>query len=280
MATASTTTPVKHSGSSLPGFMTDKMFAINMFLLSVWVLSIPFVHHAFTAGMGFLIDGESTHPALNLSREGHYTIAIYALAAHMVAGALMNFLVPLQVHLGLTRKSKVWHRRIGISCIIIAFTGALVGSIFFAMYPDDPGTRLMRSPGNLQAGSLFGVAMFFVTYKVVQSLIQRDFKAHIPWAVAMFAMAIGSYVSRVMDGWEFAYIIAFGASAELKRYMALATAYGFWLLPLALIFSYYKLKALGAFARMPAYMPFITSLIGIAFFAVGTGFYLGVRLFA
>jgi len=264
---------------ALPNFMTDQMFAINMFLVSIFIFSLPFVEHAFTAGLGFLLTGESTHGALNLERTGHFPIAIYALAAHMVSGAVINFLSPLQVHLGLTQKNKKLHRVIGGAVIVISFTGALVGTTFYALYPDDVGTRLMRSPSNLQAGSLFGIAMFIVTYKVVQTLIQRDFKQHRIWAISMFAMAIGSYTSRVMDGWEYLYFSNFGGDAQTRRMVAIATAWAFWLLPLAMIHGYYALKSRGMFANFPAYAPFVTSLAGVIFYGVGSYFYIAIRLF-
>lgn len=274
MATLTTQLP----RPTLPAFMTDRMFAINMFLVSIFVFSLPFVEHAFVAGLGFLFSGESTHPALNLDRAGHYPLAIYALAVHMVSGAVINFLSPLQVHLGLTQKNKKLHRYIGSAVIVISFTGALVGTTFYALYPDDVGTRLMKSPSNLQAGSLFGIAMFIVTYKVVQTLIQRDFKQHRIWAISMFAMAIGSYTSRVLDGWEYLYFSNFGGDPHLRRMVAIATAWAFWLLPLALIHGYYALKQRGVFANFPAYAPFISSLAGVIFYGVGSFFYVSTRL--
>ncbi|MFK7865795.1 MAG: DUF2306 domain-containing protein [Pseudohongiellaceae bacterium] len=263
------TTQVPRS-SILPEFMIRPMFAANLFLLSIFIFSLPFVAYAIFMGMGFLVTGDSVHPFLQTGREGYYDFALYALAAHMVSGAFINLLAPLQIHLGLTQKNKKWHRYLGGAVIAVSFSAAIVGTVFYAFYPDNTGERLMNSPSNLQAGSLFGVTMFIVAYKVVQTLIQRDFQEHRIWAVSLFVLAIGSYTSRVSDGWERLYFSAFGGSADLRTYVMVATAWAFWLVPLAGVHGYYALKRRGAFANVPATTPLIASLIGVGFYGIGT----------
>ncbi|MCG8413549.1 MAG: DUF2306 domain-containing protein [Pseudomonadales bacterium] len=265
--------------SGLPRFLTNKMFAINSFLLSVWIFSIPFVEHAISAGLGFMVAGESSHPALNIAREGHLPIAIYALAAHMVAGGIVNFIAPLQVHLGLTQRSKVWHRRLGITVLVVAVTGAMVGTTFYALYPAIEGTRLMRSPANLQAGSLYGVAMFFIAFKVIQTLIRRDMKQHKIWAISMAAMAVGSYINRVNDGWVNLATSTFELSRPEIYTLSVVNAWAFWLAPLLMIHGFFALQKRGAFKKLPAYAPFVTSMVGIAYFGIGTYHYLAPQIF-
>ncbi len=268
MATAA---EVGVSKTQLPAFMTSKMFAINMFLLAAWILSIPFVYHAITSGGGFVLTGESAHPVLNLEREGHYAIAIYAIAAHMVAGGMMNFLVPLQVHLGLTRKSRSWHKIIGLSCLVIAFTGAFVGTVFFVLYPE---SEAGRGPWSHSAGAMYGVAMFYVTFKCVQTIATRDFKTHKEWAVRLFALAIGSYLSRVIGGWQGLFMVTELITRETNVYFTMFRNWGFWVAPLLMIQFYYVMQRRNKFANLPAYTPFVVSLAGVIFLAVGTGVYL------
>ena len=84
-------------------FLSNKLFAQKMFLIAVWVLSIPFVYHAFLFGMDYVADGSSDHAVFSTHNP---QIALYFMALHMVLGALMNFIAPYQVYLGLTRKKQ------------------------------------------------------------------------------------------------------------------------------------------------------------------------------
>ena len=51
----------------------------------------------------------------------------------MIFGASMNFLTPFQVHLGISGKSRKWHKYVGLLTLSIATFGAPVGSLYFSM---------------------------------------------------------------------------------------------------------------------------------------------------
>ncbi len=68
-------------------------------------------------------------------------IAMYLIAWHMIFGASMNFLTPFQVHLGISGKSRKWHKYVGIVALSIATFGAIVGSLTLAFYRIPTGLK-------------------------------------------------------------------------------------------------------------------------------------------
>ncbi len=256
------------TASTLPRFMTDKMFAINMFLVSVWLLSIPFIYHAFSAGADFVADGAADHRAFN--QPGNLT-ALYLLAWHMIFGAMMNFISPLQVHLGITQKNKPWHRAIGMTTISIAFFGASVGSLYFSLYYDANMVGDGLKPFIYQPGAMYGVVMFYVIYKVIQALVQRNFAVHKEWAIRLFILAIGSWLNRVMGGWWGVTAMVGGEGILPPReIVGIINSWGFYIIPLAIYEVYLRLGRAGAYKKLPAYAPFVTSLVGVGVLAVGS----------
>ncbi len=273
MATASTVQTGQHEVSSLPGFMISKSFAVKMFLGVVWFMALPFVYHAFTNGLDFVVDGQSEHAVF---QQAGAAGAFFLLAAHMVFGAAMNFLAPYQVYLGYTRTKKQWHRVIGFSSIAIAFFGASVGSLYWSMYYDEnlsgPGfTGEGYNALVYQAGSMYGIVMFYVIFKVVQSLVNRDFARHKEWAIRLFMLAIGSYLFRCIQGyWMIGYAMNDGQPFMSENTMDFIESWGFYVIPLAVYELYLQLRKAGFYKKLPAYAPFVTSLAGITIISVGS----------
>ncbi len=275
---SATATSTNVATSTLPKFMTDKMFAINMFLVAVWVFSIPFVYHAFTNGLDFVSDSQSGHPAFN--QPGNLT-ALHLLAWHMMFGAMMNFISPLQVHLGLTHKKKSWHKAIGVSTIAIAFFGASVGTLYFSLYYDSNMVGEGLPPFIYQPGTVYGVVMFYVIYKVIQSLVQRDFAVHKEWAIRLFILAIGSWLNRVMAGWWATTAVVAGESVlPSQMAMGIINSWGFYIIPLAIYEVYLRLGRAGSFKNLPAYAPFAASVVGSAILGIGSVVYVLMASYA
>ncbi len=268
MATASTLQHTSGQSSQLPSFMTSKEFAVNMFLVAVAILSIPFVYHAFMSGLDYVVDGAGEHGAFNRADDSRFPIALYLLAIHMMMGASMNILSPFQVYLGRTQKSKILHRWIGFSTIAIAFFGATAGTLYFSMAPDtNAGDR--EHFLIFQAGTIYGVVMFYVTYKVVQTLMTRNYSAHKEWAIRLFMLAIGSWLFRVNIG-----VYATGNLVGLQHILppggfGVLNAFGFYMMPLAIYEGYLRLRRAGKFNNLPSYAPFVTACAGILFLLVG-----------
>ncbi len=260
--------------STLPNFLTNRNFAINMFLFGAWFLSIPFVVHSTVAGADFIADGQASHPVFG--QEGNLT-AFYLMAWHMVFGAMMNFIAPYQVYLGLTHKKKTWHKYIGMSTIAIAFFGAMVGSLYFSLYYDINIQNASVAPYRgippfvFQPGTIYGVVMFYVIYKVVQSLVLRDFKTHKEWAIRLFILAIGSWLNRVEVGLWATAGLAIGSDALPEPIvMRTINGWGFYIIPMVIYEVYLRLGRRGAFKKLPAYAPFVASVTGLSILAVGS----------
>jgi len=265
---------VKNSSSL--SFMTDKLFAKNMFLLSIWIFSIPFIYHAFLIGFDFASDGQSEAGVFTTQNP---RAALYLIAWHMMLGATMNFLAPFQVHLGLTRKNKSWHRWVGVTTLAIGFFGATVGSLYFSLYQDvNFGTQNHAEFPVYQAGGMYGVVMFYILFKCVQSLVQKRYVAHKEWAIRFMIVAVGSWLARIITGW---WVMLFVGAASMdstiavdESFIQISSSWGFYLLPLAIYEIYLRLKRSGKTRSLPVYTPFLTSLVGVFVLGVGTVGYL------
>ncbi len=255
----------QHSHFRPPEFMRNKMFAINMILAAIWLLSIPFCYYALTKGAEFVFTGESTHKSFHIGG----TVNGYAIGLHMMAGAVINFLLPLQIYLGLTHKYVPVHRLIGLTGIIVAFTGAFVGTMFFLMYPDGE----TKPAFSYQAGSMYGVIMFYTVFKLCQTLVNRNYAAHQEWAVRLFVLAIGSYISRCFSGWHGLGIELWDFSDTTNVYLHFFRNWFFHLIPIMMVQFYYVMKHRNAFAKWPEYTAFFVALVGVIYFAVGTAAY-------
>lgn len=252
---------------------SDPLVAKSLFLAGVWIFSLPFVYHAFTIGAGYILTGASKHPALAVGSQANH----YAIAFHMATGAMMNFLVPMQVYLGLSRKRRSWHRVIGYASIVTALIGASVGSIYFSLYPDS--NLVERSTGLYQSGAMYGVVMFYVIYRVVQTLVKRDFKTHREWAIRLFALSIGSYLFRVMMSLSGGALHLAGVEfSAVREYVLITNGWAFYLLPLLTIEVYYYMKKSGRFAGLPTYAPIAVSLAGTSLLGLGSVLYVLARL--
>ena len=257
-------------------FMEDAFFAKKIFLISIWVFSLPFMYHAFSIGYDFASDGHSDVGAFTTQNS---TIALYFIAWHMMLGASMNFLAPFQVYLGLTQQHKVWHRWLGVAVISIAIFGAIVGSLYFTLYQDvNFGTLSYSVFPVYQAGGMYGVVMFYIIFKCVQSLIQKNYGAHKEWAIRLMIVAVGSWLSRIITGW----VVNLYVSADLlnvtvpvsKYVFQIANPWAFYVVPLAIYEVYVRLKRSGKTADLPKYAPFVASLTGIFILGGGTVGYL------
>lgn len=262
--------------SSTTSLLHDKLFAKNLFLASVFIFSIPFIYHAFMIGADFAYDGVAEYSVFETQNP---RIALYLIAWHMIFGASMNFLAPFQVHLGISGKSRKWHKYIGITTLSIATFGAIVGSLYFSMYKDvNWGTQGHAEFHVYQGGGMYGVVMLYVIYKCIQSLVQKQYTSHKEWAIRLFILAIGSWLNRVTTGWIVVFFLTAGAvgierpvNPEIFAYI---NPWSFYIVPLAVYEVYVRLKRNGATKNLPPYAPFVTSMIGIMILGIGTCGYL------
>lgn len=256
--------------------LTDPLWAKTIFLVSVSVFSIPFVYHAFKIGADFAIDGVADYSVFQTQNP---RIALHLIAWHMVFGASMNFLAPLQVYLGLTQTHKKVHRYVGVLTLLIALFGATVGTLYFSMYRDvNFGTQSHARYHVYQGGGMYGVVMFYVLFKCVQSLMRKEYVSHKEWAIRLFILAIGSWLNRVTTGWIVVFFIG-AAAVGIERpvnpeIFAYINPWSFYIVPLLIYEVYVRLKRSGKTKNLPSYAPLATSLVGVAVLGIGTCGYL------
>jgi len=269
-----TATPVSESRTT--GLLEDKLAAKTFFLASVSFFSIPFVYHAFKIGADFAWDGVAEYSTFETQNP---RIALYLIAWHMMLGASMNFLAPLQVYLGLTNPGSKLHLYLGRVVLAIALFGATVGSLYFSMYKDvNWGLQGHAVFHVYQAGSMYGIVMLYVLYKCVQTLFQKSYVAHKEWAIRLFILAIGSWINRVTTGWIVVFFISsalVGVNEPINpEVFTYINPWTFYIVPLLVYEVYVRLKRSGATQNLPRYAPGLTALCGVMILGVGTCGYL------
>ncbi|MEP5168764.1 MAG: DUF2306 domain-containing protein [Shimia thalassica] len=251
--------------------------AKNFLLLCVWILSFPFMYHAYTHGMSFILD-----PNVGVSPFDSPLpyFALLMMATHMVMGAAMNCLAPLQIHLGISNKTNgKLHRWVGVAVLLIAIFGATAGSLYFTLYQISVFEgKPHQTYSTYQAGAMYGVVMFYVIYKSIQSLVQKNYRVHREWAIRLFMLAVGSWIARIMRGW----LVWFFAAGEVTgnpvtipvEFLVMLYAWSFYVLPLAAYEIYLWGKRRKVADKMPSYFPFGLSLACVLFLTIGTAGYL------
>lgn len=164
-------------------------------LLSMGILATLFVYYASVFGVRGL--------ALDLSDETHLYTAGGAAAnasifSHMLTGALITLLAPLQLLAPLRRRFPAVHRWSGYAFFVAALVTAVGGLSFIAM------NRTIGGPVMDIAFALYGACVLVCSVQVVRHARARNFAIHREWALRIFVLAMGSWLYRMQYGVWFA----------------------------------------------------------------------------
>ncbi|WP_136658857.1 DUF2306 domain-containing protein [Nitratireductor sp. XY-223] len=163
------------------------------------LLSAPFVLHALHFGFGGLVS--------DLSRVTHLyrtdgTVSNPAMFGHMVAGAVITLLAPLQLLTVLRRRLPFVHRLIGyVVCCTAVLTA--VGGLAYIWLRQTIGVayiwlrQTIGGPLMDFAFAGYGLCVLAAAIQAVRFARARDFERHRRWALRMFVLAIGSWIYRV-----------------------------------------------------------------------------------
>jgi hypothetical protein len=159
-------------------------------LLLVMLLALPFVFYAAQFGQAGL--------RATLA-EPHYLFsanipANHSVFSHMIAGALVTLLVPLQLIGALRRRAPRLHRwsgRLIVSGAIIAASGGL---IYIAL-------RGTIGGATMNAGfTLYGGLMLLAATQTIRHARAGRITQHNAWALRLFWLVLGSWLYRVHYG--------------------------------------------------------------------------------
>ncbi|MEL7114630.1 MAG: DUF2306 domain-containing protein [Pseudomonadota bacterium] len=158
-------------------------------------LTLGFVAHATLLGWSGL-----TRDLSGVSRLwSDIAAANTGVFAHMIAGAVITLLAPLQLIPGLRAKLPAVHRASGRVIVLLALIAALGGLTYIALN----GT--IGGPHMSIAFAVYGGLMAVTALQAIRYARARNFDLHQEWALRLFFLAIGSWLYRVHYGlWDLA----------------------------------------------------------------------------
>lgn len=214
------------------------------FLLSLIVLlSVPFAIYAFNlAKDGFtfgLANIETQHIPLN---KGGSIISNHGLSIHLLLGALLTILIPVQVILGWSRKAMSFHKWSGYVVIISALVTG-IGGLLYIIFNGTIGGTVM----NIAFG-LYGSLVILTAWKSAEYARSKQFKIHEEWSMRLFVLGVGSWLYRLGYGMIFKVypnMDVFGPRVSFQSPIDYFMDFAFYLPPLIgleLYFRYGKQK--------------------------------------
>jgi hypothetical protein len=124
----------------------------------------------------------------------NHTAALVAIGAHMLVGAILLILGPIQLIGGLRRRWPALHRWLGRIYVASGALAGIGGLIFIAT----KGT--IGGPAMSVGFGLYGVLMVVSSAQAWRYAAARKFDRHRAWALRLFALAIGSWLYRMDYG--------------------------------------------------------------------------------
>lgn len=159
-------------------------------LLAVMLLIAPFAYYAAQFGQAGL-RGALAEPHYLFSASIPANTGIFG---HMIAGAIVTLLVPLQLIGPLRRRVPAVHRWSGRLIALAAVATAIGGLIYIPMRGTIGGLPM-------DAGfTLYGLLLLGCATQTYRHARARRMAAHRAWALRFFWLAIGSWLYRVHYG--------------------------------------------------------------------------------
>jgi uncharacterized membrane protein len=204
--------------------------AISTTLLLLLILcTLPFAFHASQLGIRGLGSGADTSRIFTPNAP----LTNFSIFSHMLVGAAITVLAPLQLSLWLRTKNPKTHRAIGRILVFLAIPTALGGFGYILLR----GT--IGGPAMDAAFALYGVFLLTAAFQTIRFASARNFTRHNRWAVRFFFLIIGSWIYRVHYGLWFAIIGQTGHTSTFDGSFDLLQNWAFfipYLLILELVF--------------------------------------------
>lgn len=200
--------------------------------LILTVIALPFALYSAGFGMRGLtsdLTGETrffTTPAPNL-----------AIFSHMVTGALITALAPLQLIPRLRLRYPRLHRRLGYTLIVAAAVTGLTGLVYIGLR----GT--IGGPLMSVGFALYGLLLLIAAANTAYHAIDKAMARHRAWALRLSVLAAGSLLYRVIYGLWYAATGGVASTPDFTGLFDQVMFVGFYLPPLALLELYLRWEA-------------------------------------
>ncbi|MEL6640388.1 MAG: DUF2306 domain-containing protein [Pseudomonadota bacterium] len=159
---------------------------LTCFLLLLALATLEFVSHANSLGWSGLGGGARDSRLIS-----PHQVANFGIFLHMVTGAVITVLAPLQLVPILRRKWPVVHRWSGRVLVVFAFVTGCGGLAYIALHGTIGGPRMSV------AFAIYGFLVLICALQTIRFARTRNWVAHQDWALRMFFLAIGSWLYRV-----------------------------------------------------------------------------------
>ena len=164
-------------------------------IIAMGVFALLFVYYALDFGVRGLSQDLSEQTHLFTADTPLPNTAIFT---HMLAGALITFLAPLQLLTPLRRRFPALHRASGYLFFTSAIFTAIAGLSFIAV------NQTIGGPVMDIAFALYGLCVLVCSVQTVRFARTRDFVTHREWGLRIFVLAMGSWLYRMQYGVWFA----------------------------------------------------------------------------
>lgn len=227
----------------MPTNQKRSKFTKYSFVSLTGILGIPFIGITLVyAILGVQSDGHTVNRVFEASRP----FSNLSISTHMIFGALITALAPLQLLMGWSKKWLKAHRIIGYIFTLAAVLTSIGGFVYVGIHGTTGGT-----PMNI-AFSLYGVLLLIATYQTIQFARQKDIPTHNEWALRLFILAMGSWFYRICYGFYFTIDPSgSGHTDDFHGLFDLIMNFGFFIPPLILLEIYFYLNKRGKFNIHP-----------------------------
>ncbi|MEO1640580.1 MAG: DUF2306 domain-containing protein [Pseudomonadota bacterium] len=200
--------------------MANRGTVIQTSLLALLgLLLLPFAIYAADFGVRALT-GTLAEPHYLLGSVSTQNAAIFS---HMILGAVITLLVPLQLVRGIRTRWPALHRLSGRIIVISAIISALGGLFFIA-------TRGTIGGWPMDVGfTLYGLFMLLAAAQTIRHARAGQIAAHNAWALRLFWLILGSWLYRVHYGLWYAATGGLWSNPEFTGAFDLAMNVAFYL---------------------------------------------------
>jgi uncharacterized membrane protein len=164
---------------------------LTLFLAALALLALPFVLHSLRLARDGL-HGALAEPSHLFPPDAPLAAALMGL--HMLGGALLTALAPVQVLPWLRRRWPPAHRWLGRALAAIAGATALAGLAYIGLR----GT--VGGPWMDLAFAGYGLCLLVAAVQAPRAARAGDFARHREWALRLFVLAMGSFLYRLHYG--------------------------------------------------------------------------------
>lgn len=171
------------------------------------LMVLPFVFYAARFGVRGLSSDLSAETYLYTAGRWLPNLAVFS---HMLGGAVITALAPLQLYTGLHRRLLRTHRWAGRLIVLLALTSALGGLVFIA-------SRGTIGGWFMDVGfAIYGACLALAAVQAIRHARAGELRLHREWALRLFVLALASWLFRLHYVVWFLLTDGLGSTPELN----------------------------------------------------------------